>query len=171
MPLPTHPLPSPDPLPMPSPSLPVPPLAHSQSPSNLSPTLSSSPLPSSLFPVHIALLLLPPDQSLLSPFQALSPTLTPPQNFPLSPLVSPAHLSPPLHFQSPPTLPISTTTLVQRLPVIPAPPVDDSSGLSDSEFNFTPTITTLCPPPSHPLHSPHHPKLMPPPLLLRSVWK
>ncbi|KAH9015771.1 hypothetical protein EDB83DRAFT_2312924 [Lactarius deliciosus] len=58
-------------------------------------------------------------------------------------------------------------TFVRRLPVVPPPPVDNSSSFPDSDFDFTPPVATPCSPPPCPPRSPrrsYRPRLTSPPL-------
>ncbi|KAH9069773.1 hypothetical protein EDB83DRAFT_2314145 [Lactarius deliciosus] len=58
-------------------------------------------------------------------------------------------------------------TFVRRLPVVPPPPVGDSNGFPDSDFDFTPPVATPCLPPPCPPRSPrrpYRPRLSSPPL-------
>src|SRR6266702_2769857 len=118
-PLPAHSLLLPDlsPTPLPSPPAPLP--ACSPLPSNSSPT----PLPSPPLLVHTALLPPPPGLLLAFPSWPLNSSLMSSCNGSCNiPLVLPACSSLPSHFQSPPTLPISSV-----LPHSPLPQPSDTT--------------------------------------------
>ncbi|KAH9158556.1 hypothetical protein EDB89DRAFT_2085848 [Lactarius sanguifluus] len=112
-----------DPLPVPLRPPLIPPPAQSSPLSDSSPEFSPSPWPLPLFPVHTASSLPPPGLPLASLFQALNSVL-------MLPLVSPARSSLPLHFQSPPTSPISSPS-PHSLP--PRPPDTITADSADSE--------------------------------------